>query len=161
MKDQTASYARRVEVTDPIATAWRYDYADAFAIDLPAPDTVAPAVWVRAGLDATPPAVDWIVRLLGMRPSADPLDDWQIRESDPEVIHLEMSLPMMHVVVVGRRVGPARRMFTSALTYRRPVLARLLWTVIAPAHRRYARRLISSKIPAQDANREANPVDGA
>lgn len=160
MKGQTASGARRVAVTDPIAAARRYDYADAFAIDLAAPDAHAPEAWVRAGLGAVPPVVDWVARLLGMHPAADPLDDWQMVASGPKMIHLEQSLPLMHVVYVGRRVEPTRRMVTTLVTYRRPLLARIAWTVIAPGHRWAARRAMVSSLPAPSANPGAEPAVG-
>jgi len=161
MHGDTAPRVRRVEVTDPIATACPYDYADAFAVDLPEPDGQAPEAWVRDGLGGLPPIVDWVARLLGMRPSADPLGGWRIRESGPAVIHLEQSLSLMDVVAVGRRVGPTRRMFTSVIRYRRPLLARLAWAVIAPAHRRMARRAMLIGLPAPESGRAADPAVGA
>lgn len=161
MKNRLARQVRRVGVTDPVAAARHHDYADAFAIDLPAPDAHPPEAWMRAGLAAVPPVVNGIVRLLGVRPTSDPLGDWQIRASGPEVIHLEQSLPLMDVVFVGRRVGPTRRMLTTAVTYRRPLLGRVVMTIIAPGHRRMARRVIASGIPAPHAHRGADAVAGA
>jgi hypothetical protein len=48
MKNQLAQQVRRVEVTDLIAAARRYDYADAFEVRLPEPDPYPPETWVRA-----------------------------------------------------------------------------------------------------------------
>lgn len=148
-----AQQVRQVEVTDPIATAQRYDYADAFELRLSEPDPYSPETWVRAGLDSTPKWVDRVAELLGMRSapaeSADRVGDFRVIDSGPDVVHLETSLPLMRVVLVGRRVEPTRRMFTSVLHYRRPVLARLIWAVVGIGHRRAARQLITSKISAK------------
>ncbi len=151
MKNRLAQQVRRVGVTDRIATARRYDYADAFEVRLPEPDPYSPETWVRAGLEATPGVVERIVGLLGLRPapmpSADRLSAFRIVKSDPEVIHLEASVPLMHVVVVGRKVEPTRRMFTTVLRYERPVLARLIWAIVGMVHRRTAPQVITSKVP--------------
>lgn len=150
MKDQLARRVRRIEATDPIATAHRYDYADAVEVHLPGPDAYSPETWVRAGFEASPWAVKRIVRLLGSRrapqSSADYVGGFRVLESGPEVIHLEMSAPPIRAVLVGRRVEPTRRMLTTILYYERPVLARLIWAIVGPAHRRTTRHLITSKI---------------
>ncbi len=150
MNDQLARQVRQVEVTDPVAAARRYDYADAFEVRLPEPDGDAPETWVLAGLDDSPAVVEWIASLLlghGGAPSTSTdrvVDGWRVVESTPEVVHLEQSLPLMHVVVVGRRVGLSGRMLTSVLHFERPVLARLVWAVVGVGHRRMVRRLLGS-----------------
>lgn len=151
MKNRLAQQVRRVEVTDPVAAACRYDYADAFELRLPVPDPYPPETWVREGLAvATPAVVDRIVGLLGFREapasSTDHLSVFRIVASGPEVVHLEASVPLMHVIVVGRRVGPTRRMLTSILTYERPVLARAIWAVIGFGHRRLVPPVLTGKI---------------
>ena len=65
MEKQLARQVRRVGVKDPIVAAHRYDYADAFEIQLPGPDPYSPEAWGRAGLAATPGWVDRVVGLLG------------------------------------------------------------------------------------------------
>lgn len=138
----------RVEVTDPLATR-SYDYADAYAADLPASDGIPPETWMRLGLAAVPGAADWIVARLGFRSAGgDPLDDWQVSRPDPQVLHLATTLPMMEVELVGRNVTPTRRTLTTLVTYTRPRLGRLVMTLIGPAHRRLARRLVASHSPA-------------
>ncbi len=150
MKNQLAQQVHRVRVTDPIAAARRYDYADAFEVRLPEPDPYPPETWVRAGLGATPGWVEWVVGLLGLssepESSADHVGPFRIVESGPEVIHLEASLPLMHVVMVGRKVEPTRRMLTTVLQYKRPVLARLIWAIVGIGHRLTARQIIASKV---------------
>lgn len=150
MKKPLAQQVRQVEVTDPIAAARRYDYADAFEIRLPEPDDDAPETWVLTGMDDSPAVVEWIATVLlghGGAPSTSTdrvVDGWRVVESTSEVVHLEQSLPLMHVVVVGRRVGSSGRMLTSVLHFERPVLARLVWAVVGVGHRRMVRRLLRS-----------------
>lgn len=150
MKNQLAQQVRRVGVTDPIASARRYDYADAFEVRLPEPDPYSPETWVRAGLEAAPGVVKWIVGLLGLGrapvSSADHVSGFRIVKSGPEVIHLEESVPLMRVVIVGRNVEPTRRMLTTILRYERPVLARLIWLIVGIGHRLTAPRVITSKV---------------
>lgn len=89
------------------ATAGPYDYADAFEVRLPEPDRDAPEAWVRAGMEQAPAWVNWIISLL-------PDDDeWRVVESHNEVVQLEQDDPLMHAVLVGRRVGPSRRVMTT------------------------------------------------
>ncbi len=150
MKNPLAHQVRRVEVTDPIAATRQYDYADAFEVRLPEPDGDAPETWVLAGLDDSPVVVEWIATVLlghGSAPSTSTdrvVDGWRVVESTSEVVQLEQSLPLMHVVVVGRRVGSSGRMLTSVLHFERPVLARLVWAVVGVGHRRMVRRLLRS-----------------
>ncbi len=149
MKNQLMRQVRRVDPTDPIATARHYDYADAFELRLPGPDHDKPETWVRAGLDSVPGVVDRIASALGGGetpvPSGDHVEMFRIVTSTPEVVHLEASEPLMRVVMVGRRVEPTRRMLTTILYYERPVLARLVWAVVRLAHRWTARYVITGR----------------
>ena len=120
MKGRAPARVRRVSVSDPIAAARRYDYADAFELRLEGPDRCSPEEWVRAGVDATPA---WLKRLAG---HADGLGSARIVESDADVVVLEDSDPLMDTVMVGRNVEPERRMLTTVLRYRRPLLARAM-----------------------------------
>ena len=150
MKNRLARQVRRVGVTDRVATARRYDYADAFEVRLPGPDPYSPETWVRAGLDATPGFVDRIVGLLGFSEtpasSADHVSGFRIVESGLEVVHLETSLPLMRVVMVGRKVEPTHRRLTTILYYERPVLARLIFAIVGIGHRLAVRQVIASKV---------------
>jgi hypothetical protein len=141
MKNRLARQVRRVGVTDPIAAARGYDYADAFEVRLPEPDQYPPETWVRAGVDATPA---WIKRIAGH--AGDGLGSARIVESDADVVVLEDSDPLMHTVLVGRNVEPTRRVLTTVLRYERPVLARLIWAIVGMVHRRTARQVITNKI---------------
>jgi hypothetical protein len=136
-KGQAPDRVRRVSVTDPIAAARRYDYADAFELRLEGPDRCSPEEWVRAGVDATPA---WIKRIAG---HADGLGSSRIVESDADVVVLGDSDPLMDTVMVGRNVEPERRVLTTVLRYRRPLLARAVWALVGILHRRTARQVVA------------------
>lgn len=144
MKDRTPGRVRRVSVTDPIAAARRYDYADAFELRLEGPDPRSPEEWVRAGVDATPA---WIKRIAG---HADGVSSSRIVESDADVVVLEDSDALMDAVMVGRNVEPDRRVLTTVLRYRRPLLARAVWAFVATLHRRTARKVVAGGLPQED-----------
>ena len=137
MSHRAPGRVRRICVSDPIAAAGRCDYADAFELRLDGPDGRPPEDWVRAGVDATPA---WIKRIAG---SADGLDSARIVESDADLVVLEDSDPLMDTVMIGRNVGPDRRVLTTVLRYRRPLLARAVWAVVGILHRRTARQLVT------------------
>lgn len=150
MKIQPADQVRQIDATDPVAAAHPYDYADAFEVRLPEPDPHSPETWLRAGMRSTSPTVKRILRMMGIRsapttPSPDRVGPFRIVESGPEVIHVETHFPLMRVAVVGRRVEPTRRTLTTVLYYERPVLARLVWALVGPRHRRTVRQLITSQ----------------
>lgn len=149
LEQRLVQQVRRVEVTDPIASGRRFDYADAVEVELPEPDRDAPEAWVRAGLADSPALVKRITSLLGVgkTPDSDGIPGFKVIESNAEVVHLEQALPLMHVTLIGRNIGLSTRTLTTLLTYERPI-ARLIWAVVGVAHRRTARRLITAKAPA-------------
>ena len=149
MKGRAAARVRRVGVTDPIAAARRHDYADAFELRLEGPDRCSPEEWVRAGVDATPA---WIKRIAGAR---DGLGSARIIESDVDVVVLEDSDPLIDTVMVGRNVEPERRVLTTVLGYRRPLLARAVWTFVGILHRRTARQVVAGGLRQGDRSGEA------
>jgi hypothetical protein len=144
-----AGGVRRVGVTDPVALVRRYDYADAFELRLDAPDRCSPEEWVRAGVDAIPA---WIKRVAG---APDGLAGVHVVRSDAEVVVLEDSDPLMETVMIGRNVGARRRVLTTVLRYRRPLLARAIWTPVGILHRRTARQVVAGGL------RQADPAGGA
>jgi hypothetical protein len=149
MKGQALDGARRVSVTDPIAVARSYDYVDAFELQLEGPDPCSPEEWVRAGVDATPA---WIKRIAGAR---DGLDSARIVESDADVVVLEDSDPLMDTVMVGRNVEPQRRVLTTVLRYRRPLVARAVWAFVGLLHRRTARQVVAGGLRQADRSSDA------
>ncbi len=150
MKGQAPDRVRRVRVTDPLAAARRYDYADAFELRLEGPDRCSPEEWVRAGVDATPA---WIKRIAGN--SGDGLGSSRIVESDADVVVLEDSDPLIDTVMIGRNVEPERRVLTTVLRYRRPLLARAVWAFIGILHRRTARQVVAGGLRQGDRSGDA------
>jgi hypothetical protein len=149
MQGPAPDRVRRVSVTDPIAAARRYDYADAFELRLEGPDRCSPEEWVRAGVDATPA---WIKRIAG---AGDGLGSARIVESDADVVVLEDSDPLMDTVMVGRNVEPERRVLTTVLRYRRPLLARAVWAFVGILHRRTARQVVAGGLRQGDRSGDA------
>jgi hypothetical protein len=149
MTGQVSDRVRRVSVTDPIATARRYDYADAFELRLEGPDRCLPEQWVRAGVDATQA---WIARIAG---HADGLGSARVVESDADVVVLEDADPLMDTVMVGRNVQGAGRVLTTVLRYRRPLLARAVWVFVGVLHRRTARRVVAGGLRPGDRGGDA------
>lgn len=142
---------RPVMADDPLAGSRRYDYADAFEGPLPPGDSHAAEHFFRVGLQQSPLAVRWVVfavhrYLLGFRlgPLAAPdhLLGWRIVKSEPDVAMLEASGPLLRAVLVGRRVEPASMTLTTYVYYQRPISAHIIWTLVAPLHRRIAPYLI-------------------
>jgi hypothetical protein len=142
MKGQAPNGVRRVGVTDPIAAAGRYDYADAFERRLEGPDRCSPEEWLRAGVDQTPA---WIKRIAG---AADGLGSARIVKSDADVVVVEDCDPLMGTLLIGRNPEPGRRLLTTVLRYRRPLLARAVWAFVGILHRRTARRVVAGAGPS-------------
>ena len=137
MKLENPERARRVGVTDPVAATRRHHYADAFELRLDAPDDATPEEWLRAGIDATPAWIKWIAG------SPDGFGSARILRSDAEVVVLEDSDPLMDTVLVGRNLDGRRRVLTTVLRYRRPLLARAVWSLVGILHRRTATRVVA------------------
>lgn len=164
MKSRLVANVRQVEVDDQLAGG-DYDYADAYEVRLPEPDPETPETWVRAGMNDSPAVVEWIADRLGLggqtSTSTDQIDGGRVVECNADMVRIEWSLPLMRVVVVGRKIGPSGRRLTSFLYYKRPVLARVVWAVVGIGHRRLARRLITSKIssPIAGVNQDSHGAD--
>jgi hypothetical protein len=113
---------------------------------------------LRAGVNATPA---WIKRIAG---NADGLGSVHIVESDAHVVVLEDSDPLMDTVMVGRNLEPERRVLTTVLRYRRPLLARAVWAIVGILHRRTARRVVAGGLRqaahSGDAVLERSRLDG-
>src|SRR5918997_6891092 len=141
----------QVPVEDPVATGKRLDYADAFVVDLLAPAASTPATWLGTGLSRVPPMVNWVAARLGFSSTTptDPLDGWDVRSYDPDVVHLVVQLPLLYVDLIGRNSGPTRRMLTTLVRFQRPWLARLVWIALGPAHRRTVRWLLATSLHSE------------
>jgi hypothetical protein len=149
MQGQAPDRVRRVSVADPIVAARRYDYADAFELRLEGPDRCSPEEWLRAGVDAAPA---WIKRIAG---HADGFASARIVASDADVVVLEDSDPLMDTMLVGRNVEPGRRVLTTVLRYRRPLLARAAWAFVGILHRQTARQVVAGGLRPGDRGGDA------
>jgi hypothetical protein len=65
----------------------------------------------------------------------------------------------MDTVMVGRNVEPERRVLTTVLRYRRPLLARAVWAFVRILHRRTARQVVAGglrHVPNPEARKRAS-----
>jgi hypothetical protein len=148
MSNQDAPHALRRAIVAPeplVVGSARYDYADAFEIQLPAADTRSPEQLFRAALDQASSALRWAVPILlrhvlllrlGPVSSPDHVLGWQILVSEPDVIHLEAVGSLIRADIIGRRVGPTDVVFTTFVFYARRAPARVIWAIVAPVHRK-------------------------
>jgi hypothetical protein len=152
MGDRRVPGAHRVQVAEePLLDGGRYDYADAFEIHVPEPDTRTAEQWVRRGLEGAPSALRGGVvvvhrYLLGFRlgplSAPDHVLGWRIVTSQPDVVLLEAVSPLGRGVIVGRRPDPGSTVLTTFLFRTRPVPARIIWAFLGPVHRRIAPYLL-------------------
>jgi hypothetical protein len=142
---------RAVMADEPLADSRGYDYADAFEASLPPGDSHPAEYFFRVGLQQAPRAVAWVVVAvhryllrfrLGPLAAPDRLLGWRIDKLEPDVVKLEASGPLMRATLIGRKVEPASVTLTTYVFYQRPIVARIIWTLVAPLHRRVARFLM-------------------
>src|SRR5215207_1456883 len=145
----TGARAMSVAVDDPRAAG--ADYADAFEIRLPAPDGRTAEQWIRDALERLPAPLRLVVVLvhrhvlrfrLAPLGAAGTVLGWRMAIDEPDIVVLETSSSLLDATLVGRRAEPTRTSITTALRYQRPVLARVVWTVVGPLHRRIAPLLL-------------------
>jgi hypothetical protein len=156
--------AQRVVVTEaPPAGLRRYDYADAFEIRVRERDAHPAEHWARCALEQAPWPARWTVLIawrfllqfrLGPRPSPHHVLGGRILVSEPDVIQLEGSGPLMRGIIVARRVAPARMRVTTFVVYKRPG-ARVVWTIAGPIHRRAAPYLMERAAATLQGERRA------
>ncbi|WNG90812.1 hypothetical protein [Mycobacterium sp. ITM-2016-00318] len=74
---------------------------------------------------------------------------WKIVDADHDSIRLGAEGPLIEGVLVARRTRSAAALETS-VTYRRPLVARLVWAAVGPVHRRVGpyllRRATASRV---------------
>jgi|SRR5581483_12447892 len=145
---------RRVAVArEPLIGDESYDYADAFEIRAAEPDPRTAEELARAAFAKASPLArlgvlfGWRV-LLRFRTapasSPDHIFGARIVRSEPEVVELEASGPLMRGVIVARKVEPTRFVVTTFVYFGRPRIARAVWAVTAPLHRAIAPRLLAN-----------------
>jgi hypothetical protein len=127
------------------------DYADAFEIPISDGDSRTAEQAFRDGLGAQPGVsgrlVVWIHRhvlrfRLGPFTSAGHVIGWKIVHSDPDQFVLTTDGSLMRGQLVLCRQADRRAVLTTQLFFRHHATARMVWTVIGPAHRTIAPRLI-------------------
>ncbi|TFV87022.1 DUF2867 domain-containing protein [Blastococcus sp. CT_GayMR16] len=142
---------------DPLSGNRRPDYADAFEIGTSEPDARTAEQWARCALEEAPVAVRWTIQIahryllrfrLGPHPSREHVLGWRIVATEPDLIRVEASSPLLDAVIVGRRVDPTCTRLTTSLFYVRPAAARAVWTLVGPLHRRIAPYLLSRAAPS-------------
>ena len=141
--------ARRVAVQDPRAAG--SDYADAFEIRLAGTDDRTAEEWLRDALEQLPAPVRWAIVVvhryvlrfrLGPLGAPDHVLGWRVATDEPTEMVLQTSSSLLDATIVGRRPDPTRTSITTALRHRRPLLARLVWMLVGPLHRRIAPLLL-------------------
>ncbi len=128
-----------------------YDYADAFEAPLDAADTRSAEELVRAGLKKVPRWLGAVVLVahrhvlrLELAPGSSPnhVLGWEILAAERDSITLRATGPLIHGILVARRVPPSSAVLETFVGYRRPVLARAVWAAVAPIHRAVAPYLL-------------------
>lgn len=127
----------------------RYDYADSFEVQLPAPDDRSAECWARAALEGSPAALRWLIlfahrRVLRFRLQLcrENVLGWRITESTEDVTMLCASGTLMAGVIIGRRPTPDATMLQTYLYFHKARTARLIWIVVRPIHQGVASYLL-------------------
>ena len=127
-----------------VLTGQGCNYADAFEISLSDADTRPAEELFRAGLEGMPSWLGLIVLIvhryvlrfeLAPVSAPDHLLGWAIFDIDPGSIRLRATGPLLDGVLVARRSPPSTAVLETFVSYRRPVLARAVWSAVAPIHR--------------------------
>jgi hypothetical protein len=142
-----------------VVAAEGYDYADAFATPMDAADGRSAEELVRAGLGQVPRWLGMVVFLvqrhvlrleLASGSSPNHVLGWEILTAERDCIRLGAAGPLLHGVLVARRVPPSTAVLETFVSYRRPVPARIAWTVVAPIHRAVAQDLLRRAATVSD-----------
>ena len=143
---------RRTVRPEPCLPGDGFDYVDCFEAPAAA-DDLRPAVELaRAGLEGAPAPLRAVIFLahrgvlrFRLRPRHDEATvlGWQVVSSTHDVAVLEAQGPLMRGVLVARRDPESTLRLSTYLYYRRPRIARVLWTVVGPVHRRVAPYLLA------------------
>ena len=143
------SSARRCEVAESPSPP--SDYADAFEVTVDEADARTAEEVVRTGLSrVSPPRFSALLmahrHVLGFRlgpaSSSEHVMGWRVVTSEPGVCRLEADGPLMAGTMVARRVDAATARLTTFVRYRQPV-ARIIWAICGPIHRRAAPQLMN------------------
>ena len=140
-----------------VLAADRFDYADAFEVSLRENDTRSAEEMVRAGVDGMPTLLGVIVLFahryvlrLDLAPLSAPnhLLGWEIIARDHDAIRLRATGPLFKGLLVASRLSPSTAMLETFVAFRRPGLARPIWTTVAPIHRAVVPILLRKAVTA-------------
>ncbi|HEX2285291.1 MAG TPA: hypothetical protein VHI10_10805 [Mycobacterium sp.] len=153
-EDGTTQRARRCSVEEPPAAQSHYDYADAFEVTLREGDHRSAEQIFRDGLERAPSALRSVILIVHrrvLRLDVGPAF-WPIVASEPDMVRLEATGPLIAGALVARRIDGRTSRLTTFVTYRGP-LARIVWPLVAPLHRRVAPYLMerAAAKPAESA----------
>ena len=152
-RTQDAGYrvSRREVAAEPLLGGAAYDYADAFEVRLDAPDTHPAELGVRTALEQSPAAVRGLIQFvhqhvvrfqLGPQHDADHILGWRIVSTEPTVIHIEATGPLLRAAIVAHRTSPTTADVTTFLFYQRAITG-LMWVAVGPLHRRIVPYLLT------------------
>src|SRR4051812_37211313 len=152
MSRDASSRPRRLPVgSEPLVAGEEYDYADAFAITAGPDDSRSAEQWMRDALQGSPPALRWLIVVvhanvlrfrLGPRNDADHVLGWRVTSSEPDVVRLDATGPLICATLVGRRRDPQTVELRSFVRFVRQPLAQRVWSVVGIVHRRVAPYLL-------------------
>jgi hypothetical protein len=140
--------ARRCEVTETPAP--RSNYADAFEVTVDESDARTAEEVMRTGLSKVAPVRFSALLMahrhmlgfrLGPASAPDHAMGWRVVTSEPDLCRLEADGPRMAGTMVLRRVDPVTMRLTTFVRYRQPI-ARIIWAIAGPIHRRAAPQLM-------------------
>lgn len=127
------------------------DYADAFEVSVSGPDTRTAEEMVRAGLEGAPGWLGMMVLIahrhvlrFELAPAGTPnhIMGWEVVSAERDVMRLRATGSLMDGMLVARRAGPSAAVLETYVSYRRPVLGRIVWTAVGPIHRAVAPGLL-------------------
>lgn len=144
-------FERKVVAADPLIGDDEFDYADAFEVALDDTDPRNPEALMRAGLEHAPTVLRyaiiavhrWILRLrlAPMNTDGDVLG-WMVTHSYLDVVAVQAGGPLLDATIIARRAEPTRAVLTTFVFYRRPMLAKVVWSLVGPVHRAIAPALL-------------------
>ena len=160
MRDRTIPRARQAPVADePLTDDARYDYADAFEIEVRTQEMRSAEELVRLAIEEAPAVIRRTIltahrHLLRFRlgPASSPghIMGWNIVRSEPDVVQIETVGPVARAVIVARKPAPNRMRVSTFVFYVRPAIGRLLLKLAGPVHRRIAPYLLERTAAALD-----------
>ena len=159
MSAPTRRTARQVAVAPDPLVEGQPDYADSFEIEIDDADPRSPEEFARDALEGAPRSVYWTIYLahrfvlrfdLAARRSPAHIIGWSTTHRERDAVRLEAAGPIVRAVILGRRPEPGRSVITTAVFFRRPVVARALMPLVGPVHRRISGHLLeyAAALPA-------------